>query len=369
MDTLEKGRNMKKVGILGGTGEIGKRVVKLLENQYELLVSYHSVKPSVTAHNQYIQLDVDISDDLENFCSQCSIIVNCAGASFVNGEKIARAAAKYHIPVVDPSGEAFLEDRIADIENESVYVLSSGFFPGMTGLLMKYLCESLKSVDCIMGLSITNEIPSRSAIKDFILTNTAGFGTALNYYENGELKRDETPIYRIVENKEYTLQNYYTIELQRITQKYKPERANWYYASFGEEITKLMQEAVIKYGLKQGDEALQQSIDSIIKLFEMTGGSTAAYNYIHIEVTGSDNNQGHIRTADVHSSYSSDISSIIAAYTVKALVEKQPDFGIHYAMDIVDLETVIHDLPQLNIDLVLTDKILEKEETYEEGSI
>ncbi len=142
-----------------------------------------------------------------------------------------------------------------------------------------------------MGLSITNEIPSRSAIKDFILTNTAGFGTALNYYENGELKRDETPIYRIVENKEYTLQNYYTIELQRITQKYKPERANWYYASFGEEITKLMQEAVIKYGLKQGDEALQQSIDSIIKLFEMTGGSTAAYNYIHIEVTGSDNNQ------------------------------------------------------------------------------
>lgn len=83
---------------------------------------------------------------------------------------------------------------------------------------MKYLCESLKSVDCIMGLSITNEIPSRSAIKDFILTNTAGFGTALNYYENGELKRDETPIYRIVENKEYTLQNYYTIELQRITQ-------------------------------------------------------------------------------------------------------------------------------------------------------
>ena len=76
MDTLEKGRNMKKVGILGGTGEIGKRVVKLLENQYELLVSYHSVKPSVTAHNQYIQLDVDISDDLESFCSQCSIIVN-----------------------------------------------------------------------------------------------------------------------------------------------------------------------------------------------------------------------------------------------------------------------------------------------------
>ena len=90
---------------------------------------------------------------------------------------------------------------------------------------------------------------------------------------------------------------------------------------------------------------------------------------MYIEVTGSDNNQGHIRTADVHSSYSSDISSIIAAYTVKALVEKQPDFGIHYAMDIVDLETVIHDLPQLNIDLVLTDKILEKEETYEEGSI
>lgn len=77
----------------------------------------------------------------------------------------------------------------------------------------------------------------------------------------------------------------------------------------------------------------------------------------------------YLKTAVVHSSYSSDISSIIAAYTVKALVKEQPDFGIYYAMDIVDLETVIHDLPQLNIDLALTDKILEKEETYEEGSI
>lgn len=43
---------MKKIGILGGTGEIGKRVVKLLENQYELLVSYHSAKPPVTAQNR-----------------------------------------------------------------------------------------------------------------------------------------------------------------------------------------------------------------------------------------------------------------------------------------------------------------------------
>lgn len=58
---------MKKIGILGGTGEIGKRVVKLLENQYELLVSYHSAKPPVTAQNQYIQLDVDIFGDLEAF--------------------------------------------------------------------------------------------------------------------------------------------------------------------------------------------------------------------------------------------------------------------------------------------------------------
>jgi len=360
---------MKKVGILGGTGEIGKRVVKLLENQYELLVSYHSEKPTVTAKNQYVYVDVNMPGDLKSFCGQCDIIVNCAGASFVNGEKIARVAARYRVPVVDPSGEAFLEDRIADIKDKSVFVLSSGFFPGMTGLLMKYLCERLKPIDYIMGLSITNEIPSRSAIKDFILTNTAGFGTALNYYEDGELKRGETPIYRIVENKEYTLQNYYTVELQRVTQKYKPRKANWYYAPFGEDITKKMQEAVIKYGLKQGEEALQQSIDSIIKLFEATSGTTMAYNYIHIEVTGSNSNQNYLKTADVHSSYSSDISSIIAAYTVKALLKEQLDFGIYYAMDIIDLENIIHDLHGLNIDLDLAEKVLVKGENYEEGSI
>ena len=35
-------------------------------------------------------------------------------------------------------------------------------------------------------MSISTEIPSQSAIEDFILTNIAGFGQPLKYYNNGE---------------------------------------------------------------------------------------------------------------------------------------------------------------------------------------
>ncbi|MGH2152939.1 saccharopine dehydrogenase, partial [Enterococcus faecalis] len=71
--------------------------------------------------------------------------------------------------------------------DNNIFVLSSGYFPGLSGIMASYACSRLKNVDSISGFNVSEEIPSKSAIEDFVLTNLSGFGKALYYYKNGEL--------------------------------------------------------------------------------------------------------------------------------------------------------------------------------------
>ena len=110
----------KKIGVLGGSGEIGKRCVNILtEKGYTVMASYRTRKPMENNENVYVQLDICNENELCMFMANCDVVINCAGASFINGEKIARTAAKMKIPLVDPSGESFLEERIKDIQKDS----------------------------------------------------------------------------------------------------------------------------------------------------------------------------------------------------------------------------------------------------------
>jgi uncharacterized protein YsxB (DUF464 family) len=361
---------MKRIGVLGGTGEIGKRIVKILEDKYTILGSYRTNKPGKEIKSEFIQLDISDTENLRKFCEQCDVIVNCAGASFINGERIARISTELHIPIVDPSGESFLEDKIDNIKKENIFVLSSGYFPGMTGLLMRYICEKFDKIKELSGMSVSNEIPSRSAIEDFILTNIAGFGVALNYYENGEYKRDEREFLEEIENQKFKLQNYYTVELDRVVKTYLPDKANWYNVGFGNEIMQKMQEAVIKFGMKNVSKEFAETITEIIDMFQKNTEKIKPFNYIRIEANGINGDKQFHRKAEIVNDYSSEISAVIAAYAVDAILNSKLDNGIYYAMDIIDMEKLIEDLTKFNIKLDITEKMIgDSEVEYEEGAI
>ena len=49
----------KKIGVLGGSGEIGKRCVNILtEKGYTVMASYRTRKPMENNENVYVQLDI-----------------------------------------------------------------------------------------------------------------------------------------------------------------------------------------------------------------------------------------------------------------------------------------------------------------------
>ncbi len=359
---------MKKVAVLGGTGAIGSRVVNILKNEYYVKASYCTRVRASEKNCEYGALDISDVEAIKAFCKECSAIVNCAGASFLNGEKVARVAQELQIPYVDTSGEAFLEEKLADIEKNNIFVFSSGYYPGLSGLLMRHICESFDVPEKILGLSVSEEIPSQSAIEDFILTNLVGFGTALSYYDEGKIKRDDKALFEIINNRKYMFQNYLTVEAGRIGKRFNLKQANWYNCSFGDEIVRKLQEAVVKF--KVGDDAYKQIVEEVIKIFERNTKDIEQFTYIKVEGQGIVNNRRISRRAEISSHCSSQLSAIIVAYTVKTLLNSEHKNGIYYAMDIIDSNELIKAFESLKVEFRLKD-IEEKgiQDEYEEGDI
>lgn len=360
---------MHRIGVLGGTGEIGSRIVNLLKGEYSLMASYHSQSRPSAAGCEYVKLDIADAEQLRHFCRQCHVLINCAGASFLNGEKVARMAAHWQVPYIDPSGEAFLEERLADRKDKAVFVLSAGYFPGMSGLLMRHVCQSFDTPETISGLSVSEEIPSMSAIEDFILTNLSGFGTALSYYDHGTVVRDEGERLERIRGKEFRFQNYLTVETARVAQHYGLKEAHWYHSSFGDQVIRKLQEAVIQY--KLGRAGYKSIVREVIEIFRQTMAGRESFSYTRIEGQGLLGKERTLMTAEASSDCSSEISAIIGAYAAKAVLAKPLPPGIHYAMDIIDMEEIVKDLAELKAEIRINKVVWKGEidDEYEEGEL
>lgn len=368
---------MKRIGILGISGEIGKRAFEILKEEYRIIGSYYSRRPELSGNYEIVQLDVADTLAVQNFCHKCDVIVNCAGASYNNGETIARIAAGLQIPIIDPSGESFLEDKIFDIQEKNIFVLSSGYFPGMSGLLMRFLCESFDTPQEICGLNVAEEIPGKAAMEDFILTNMAGFGLSLHAYINGKPQRDTKERFEIINNKEYRFQNYYTIELDKIVRTFQLKKAHWYNAAFKDNVMKKLQEAIVIYKEQGITNHYKKIIEELPSLFAKNLKNKKNFSYLQTEAKGIANGHTVHRKIKTLASCSSQISAVIIAYTVKAVLHKTLKNGIYYAMNLIDADDLIKNLHQFGISFTKEEKHRENEirtsnedyEKFEEGSI
>lgn len=88
-------------------------------------------------------LDVLDAHSLDDFCSRCSIIVNCAGPVMVLQDRVAQAAFRRRCHYIDAAGMSFVKERMLshsrEIEDSGLsFVVSAGWMPGLSELLPVY---------------------------------------------------------------------------------------------------------------------------------------------------------------------------------------------------------------------------------------
>jgi len=106
------------------------------------------------------RLDVLDASSLDEFCSRCSIVINCGGPVMQLEDRVAQAALRRHCHYVDPAGMGVIKERLLPHDREIAdlglsFVVSAGWAPGITELLPVDAHAQAKSrMDSIESVSV-----------------------------------------------------------------------------------------------------------------------------------------------------------------------------------------------------------------------
>lgn len=139
--------------------------------------------------------DVSDAHSLDTFCSQCSVVINCAAPTIVVQDAVAQAALRNGCHYVDPGGFSFIRQRLlpsaARIADSGLcFVLSAGWVPGLTEVLPLYAqAQALGKMDKIESVSVyfgDSSVWSSNALRDGVWYTRHTGHRRLGYFHRGK---------------------------------------------------------------------------------------------------------------------------------------------------------------------------------------
>ncbi len=190
-------------GVIGGYGGTGRAVVSHLWNsgQGEILVGGRDLTKTKAVAAEFdcrvsaAQVDALEPGTLNDFCSRCSVVINCAAPAIVVQDAVAQAALRNRAHYVDPGGFSLVKQRLlpsaAQIaDSELSFVLSAGWVPGLTEVLPLYAyARALTRMDTIESVSMyfgDSSMWSSNALRDGVWYTRHTGHRRLGYFQRGK---------------------------------------------------------------------------------------------------------------------------------------------------------------------------------------
>ncbi len=155
-------------GIVGGYGATGSAVVSELLKSCggEILIGGRDLTKGTALAAKLgrrvsaAQLDVLDARSLDDFCGQCSIIVNCSGPAMVLQDRVAQAAFRKRCHYIDVAGLTFVKEGMLPHSGEIAeqglrFVVSAGWMPGISEVVPAYAnAQARARMDAIDSLTV-----------------------------------------------------------------------------------------------------------------------------------------------------------------------------------------------------------------------
>jgi hypothetical protein len=189
---------MKRVGILGAYGAVGRCLVRLLRERCRdtLRVGGRNrervlalLRDELGPGDEARMVDIEDGAGLAAFCAGCDLVIHCGGPSYVILDKPGRAAAAAGAHYIDVGGDEPAYERLADLpflERGLMAILSAGLMPGLSGLLPRWLAQSgFDRVRDATAYFCIRDNFSPSSARDFLLSLRDGYGAFASVWQDG----------------------------------------------------------------------------------------------------------------------------------------------------------------------------------------
>jgi saccharopine dehydrogenase (NAD+, L-lysine forming) len=193
-------------GIVGGYGATGRRVASELWKSCpgEILIGGRDLAKGKALAAEFdsrasaAHLDVLDAHSLDDFCSRCSIVVNCAGPVLALQDRVAQAAFRARCHYIDAAGMSVVKERMLphrqEIEDLGLsFVVSAGWNPGISELLPVYAdAQARARMDTIESLTVYQADSgewSSNALRDAVWYVRKSGLQSPGYFHKGEWTR------------------------------------------------------------------------------------------------------------------------------------------------------------------------------------
>lgn len=334
---------MKRVGIIGASGKIGLMAAREIEGFCQIKGgSRHYKKCYESLKNFYWQkVDLYNEESLCEFCSDCDIILNCAGPAVVVEDKVATVAGNFKIPYVDTSDIVLVDKAIKkSLPNDSVYVVGSGYVPGLGGLLLKWLAcrqyDDLNLVKCYQcGIQKFSEI----AFVDIVFGSLSGESKGDSYYRRGRILKEHN-LGIIKRNfpsleKEYEFKSFLSDEMIDTASKYNIKELHWFNNVENKQMSELVMDSVKLLLSKGKKSALKEINENAKKYANLSMDNEEEWSKIIIECRGKLNNEKKESFTSFDVNKEEEACGLVVGLVIKKLVTEKVKNGIYYPHDII----------------------------------
>lgn len=285
-------------------------------------------------------LDVNNENELNEFCKDCVLIINCSGSAYIMFEKVAVAAADAGAIYIDVSDAlAFNDDIISRIDGRGTFYLASGFYPGITGVMLKKVINSFDKIHSICGYSGGAELYSMLSCLDIIMSGASPNCLNGYYLKNGEPVKCKSGM-EYCENelfdKKVFLKPFLSNELYSLVKRYSPEKIDelcWYDVSSDNVVGLMAMKYYQLYNKMEFSELYLELSEYLKKIEKKTEKDEWAVLYITAK--GISENQEKIVNAKIDLKSTSDITAYSIAETAVRALEKNVSEGIYWANDVI----------------------------------
>lgn len=361
------------IGLLGCGGAVGSAAAGFLtaEGGIHLRGGRRRVQERRDGRFEIMAVDAGDCHALARFCDGCRVIVNCAGPSFLIGDRVARAAAAVGADYVDAFGGGRLERLLASWTEPDgpAFVVSAGVFPGLSGLLPRWLArQDFEQVERLRVFAGGRERCTAAGGADVLLSALDGFGTPGAVWAEGRVLAGSAPA---LENAEIPgfpgrvhAQPFLSREMERIAGALGLAGAEWYNVT----PSPLIPEAIARAcGRLESGENLAEAVAELVRIADLEMAGRASYYVMAAEMAGRRQGRAASRRVVLRAADSYRLSGTIAALAALHLLEGKTLAGVHRAAELLDPERVVERITSLkDVDLRLVETP-PQDETVEEG--
>ena len=353
------------IGIIGSAGVVGKVAVNTIlknTNAHVLLGGRNIDKitiafPDLLERGDFFGVDINKTKQLDEFCSKCNIVVNCAGPAKKILDKVAFAALKAGAHYIDVAGDAFLYEMIKknDLEikeKKLSFIISAGLYPGFSEVFPSFIAKNF--FDVIEKLEVffaCNGDLSFNAAYDFVCSIEEDYSKGMTFAKEGKSEKVKNTIFKKVNlpiiNRDFNIYPVLTKDFESISRRFNIKEA--YFYNTYENRSSLNSLIQIKMAEQYKTEA--QKKKSAELMLKHNDPNKEKFTIFHIKAKGINNRAPAEKISTMYFNDDGNfVTGIVAGNAAKIIAEEKPvKHGCHYLYDAVDANLLMDFLSEQNV--------------------